>query len=54
MIVVDGIETELTPGLLGLAPTHTKYRTQTQTQAIEILRAVTTMPYRVNCQNVMW
>ncbi|WP_158293949.1 SPFH domain-containing protein [Kribbella sp. VKM Ac-2568] len=29
MIVVDGIETELTPGLLGLAPTHTKYRNQT-------------------------
>jgi regulator of protease activity HflC (stomatin/prohibitin superfamily) len=28
-IVVDGIETELTPGLLGLAPTHTKYRNQT-------------------------
>jgi regulator of protease activity HflC (stomatin/prohibitin superfamily) len=29
LIVVDGIETELTPGLLGLAPTHTKYRNQT-------------------------
>lgn len=29
LVVVDGIETELTPGLLGLAPTHTKYRNQT-------------------------
>lgn len=29
LIVVEGIETELTPGLLGLAPTHTKYRNQT-------------------------